>query len=406
MSNKQAAIKIIRRLRKEGFDAYLAGGCVRDMLLKRAAKDYDVATSAHPDDIIGIFKRTRKVGAKFGVVMVLMGAGPVEVATFRSESGYADGRHPDSVKFSNAKQDCARRDFTINGMFYDPIEKQVIDFVNGRRDLDKKILRTIGDPEKRFGEDYLRMLRAVRFAAQLDFQIDKKTFKAIQNNAAQIVKISGERIAMETEAILTSTNRGRGASLLTESNLAESIFPGMTKQETEFGITVLGHLPSRVDFPLALAAFFAGSDLAFASQSCKHLRLSRAHSKHFHFLLAERGKLLDAEMPLADLKIILACPYFQDLYELQRAIQKAAKESISPLKTITKRAQALKGKELTPKPLLDGHQLIALGARPGQTVGQLSREMYIEQLSEHLETPEQARIWVRKWLKHHEPLDA
>ncbi|MBE0535987.1 MAG: CCA tRNA nucleotidyltransferase, partial [Phycisphaerae bacterium] len=197
MTNRQLAIKIIRRLHKAGRQALLAGGCVRDMLLNRTAKDYDVATDAHPDEVSRLFKRTLRIGAKFGVVMVMEEDQKVEVATFRTESGYADGRHPDQVAFATAKADASRRDFTINGMFYDPIEKRVIDYVSGQADLKSKIIRTIGNPKERFDEDYLRMLRAVRFSTQLGFKIEPKTKAAVCSNVQFISKISGERIATE-----------------------------------------------------------------------------------------------------------------------------------------------------------------------------------------------------------------
>jgi poly(A) polymerase len=391
-------------LRKAGFQALWAGGCVRDMLLKRSAKDYDVATDARPDEVVRLFRRTLKVGAQFGVVMVVMDDVQVEVATFRTESGYADGRHPSTVKFSNAEEDAGRRDFTINGMFYDPIDRVVLDYVKGQADLRSRIVRTIGDARKRFREDYLRMLRAVRFSTQLGFTIESKTWSAICNKAPDITQISGERIAMELEAILTYPNRKQGASLLVDSSLAEPIFPGFGGKEARFGIEVLGHLREKVDFPLALAGFFAGFETKFAMAQCRKLKLSKAHNKHLRFLLDRRAKLLEAEMPLAELKLLLAEPYFWDLYEFQRAIQKTRGENVGPLFTIKKRAEALKGRDLKPKPLLDGHELIALGVQPGPMVGLVAEEMYIAQLGEELRTPDQAWRWVTQWLRKHEQL--
>ena len=195
MSSKQAAIEIVSRLQEHGFQALLAGGCVRDMLLGRPAKDYDVATDARPADVVRLFRRTLQVGAKFGVVIVLLHSEQVEVATFRSEAGYEDGRHPTEVRFTSAAEDASRRDFTINGMFYDPFKGQVIDYVEGQADLERRIIRTIGIPEERFSEDYLRMLRAVRFSTQLGFAIESETYAAVSRNAAKIVRIRGERIA-------------------------------------------------------------------------------------------------------------------------------------------------------------------------------------------------------------------
>ena len=404
MTNKQAAIKIIKQLNRNGFQALLAGGCVRDMLMRRPASDYDVATDAQPNDVIKLFRRTLKVGAKFGVVIVLLEGQQVEVATFRTEAGYADGRHPSVVKFTGAAEDASRRDFTINGMFYDPLKEKVIDYVDGKADLKKKLVRTIGKPKERFGEDYLRMLRAVRFSTQLGFAIEPATWSAIRSNAKRITKISGERIAIELEAILVNPNRSSGTSMLAKSGLAEAIFPGFTGKRAEFAVSVLGQLRKKVDFALALASLFAGCPTEFARQKCQILKLSRSQNKHIKFLLANRGKLLDDQMALSRLKMILAEPYFWDLYELQRAIQKAAPdgaEGIAALGRLRKRIKDLGDIDLRPKPLLNGHDLIRLGAVPGSGLGQLAEEMYIAQLEGKLQTPAQARQWAQTWLQKH-----
>ncbi len=405
MTNRQAAIKIIKRLHSRGFHALLAGGCVRDMLLRRPASDYDIATDAVPTEVIKLFRRTLTVGAKFGVVIVLLEGKQVEVATFRTETGYADGRHPAKVKFATAAEDASRRDFTINGMFFDPLKKKVIDYVSGRADLKKRLIRTIGKPTERFGEDYLRMLRAVRFSTQLGFAIEPKTFAAIRRQANNISKISGERIAMELETTLVSPNRSIGASLLTRSRLAETIFPGLDSKKMNLAVKVLSQLRNKVDFPLALACLFAGCPTEFALEKCRVLKLSRNQTKHIKFLLASRGKLLDEKMSLAELKLTLAQPYFWDLYELQRVVQKAERKSVGPLSRLRRRIKALGDIELRPKPLLDGHELMRLGAVPGPGLGQLAQEMYIAQLEGHLQTAAQARQWVRKWLQRHRTIE-
>jgi len=404
MTNKQAAIKIIKRLNRNGFQALLAGGCVRDMLLRRPASDYDVATNARPGDVIKLFTRTLKVGAKFGVVIVLLEGQQVEVATFRTETGYTDGRHPSVVDFTGAAEDAGRRDFTINGMFYDALKEKVIDYVGGKADLKKKLIRTIGKATERFGEDYLRMLRAVRFSTQLSFAIGPATFSAIRSNAKNITKISGERIAIELEAILVNPNRSAGTSMLAKSGLAKAIFPGFTSERVKFAANVLGRLRKKVDFALALAAFFAGGPTEYALKSCRILKLSRSRNRHIKFLLTNRGKLLDEKMSLAELKMLLAGPYFWDLYEMQRAIQKAGpdgKEGIAALTRLRKRIKALGNIELRPKTLLNGHDLIRLGAVPGPALGQLAEEMYIAQLEGKLQTPQQARHWAKNWLQKH-----
>ncbi len=403
MTNRRAAITIVERLREAGFTALLAGGCVRDMLLKRRPKDYDVATDARPEQVMSLFPRTLKVGAKFGVVIVLARCAQVEVATFRSEAGYEDGRHPDEVAFTDAASDAARRDFTINGMFFDPIEEKVIDYVEGQADLERRIVRTIGDPDERFGEDYLRMLRAIRFSTQLEFAIEPETFAAIGRNAPQIVKISGERIATELEATLVHPNRHQGASMLLESGLAGELFAGLPDAQRRQGPAVLERLRKRVDFGLALAAFFSACPAETGLEACQVLKLSRRQSRHLRFLLTHRGRLLDDEMALAALKRLLAQPYYRDLYELERATQKAAgnESALAALARLRRRVDSLRGVNVSPPPLLSGHDLIRLGARPGPQVGQLAEELYVAQLEEHLHTRRQAEQWASAWLERH-----
>lgn len=408
MTNRQAAIKVIKRLQQSGFQALLAGGCVRDMLLRRRAKDHDVATDAKPQDVIRLFKRTLRVGEKFGVVIVLFENQQVEVATFRTETGYADGRHPGLVEFATAAEDASRRDFTINGMFYDPLKKEVIDYVDGQADLKSRIIRTIGKPAERFGEDYLRMLRAVRFSTQLGFEIEPSTWSAVCRNAKKITNISGERIAMELEGILVHPNRAAGASMLIESGLVKVIFPVFGSEQAKSAISILGELRKNVDFALALACFFAGCETDFAVRCCGILKLSRNQNKHIKFLLANRNKMLNKQMSLAELKKLLAQPYFWDLFELQKAIQKAKghdRKGIAPLIALRKRINDLGDVELQPKPLLSGHDLIQLGAVPGPALGQLAEEMYIAQLEGTLQTVSQARQWAKKWLQKHRVIE-
>lgn len=405
MANKQTAIRIVKQLRGAGFQALLAGGCVRDMLLRRRPNDYDVATDARPSDVMRRFRRTLKVGAKFGVVIVLSDKTQVEVATFRTESDYEDGRHPAKVRFATAREDAARRDFTINAMFYDPVAKKVIDYYRGQSDLKNKIVRTVGDPAQRFSEDYLRMLRAVRFSTQLGFSIEQRTRTAICNQAENITRISGERIAGELEGILISPNRAKGVSLLIETGLAGVIFPGFAGQGAELAVRAMTCLPAKIDFPLGLATLFVGFETDFALERCKLLKLSRNQEKHIKFLLGNRGKLL-RDLSLAELKLLLSGPYFEDLFALQKAIQKAGNQDICALTKLRRRAGKLKGTELRPRPILNGHDLIALGAVRGPAMGQLAREMYIAQLEGALHSAEQARQWVTKWLRAHKNHDS
>src|SRR5215475_5641352 len=220
-----AAIEIVKELRSRGHEAYFVGGCVRDMVMQIEPADYDIATSATPDEVTAIFPRTEGVGAQFGVVLVIKRGHPFEVATFRSDEAYIDGRHPSGVVFTDAKQDVLRRDFTINGLLYDPLTHQVIDFVNGRADIDAKIVRAIGDPHARFEEDKLRILRAIRFGARLGYTIEKETWNAVRAMAPKIHQVSSERIRDELTRILTEGQAARGIRMLEESGLRNQILP-------------------------------------------------------------------------------------------------------------------------------------------------------------------------------------
>jgi len=398
MTNHDAAIRIIKRLRAQKFVALLAGGCVRDMLLGVRAKDYDVATDAEPAEVVSLFPRTLQVGAQFGVIIVQMQGQQVEVATFRSEGDYLDGRRPSKIQFASVEEDAARRDITINGMFYDPHTKQVIDTVDGRRDIRRRLIRSIGRPAERFGEDFLRMLRAVRFSTRLDFRIEAQTRQAITRLAPRIVRVSGERVCLELEGILTHPRRGAGARLLVETGLTPALFPDLLSEQQRAGVAVLSRLRKNVNFGLALACFCVGCETPAALAALHFLKLSRKQLKQVKFLLLQRGRLLCDDMSLAALKLISGEPYFWDLYEFQRAIQRANGRSIHALVTLRKRIRALGDTDLRPDPLLNGHDLIRLGAVPGPMVGQLGQEMYLAQLEGILASESAAEAWVRRWL--------
>jgi tRNA nucleotidyltransferase/poly(A) polymerase len=405
MPGRAAAIRVIKTLRERGYEALFAGGCVRDMLLGRPAKDYDVATSARPEEVSAIFRRTLKVGAKFGVVIVIEAGHQVEVATFRTESGYADGRYPSAIQYAGAKEDARRRDFTINGMFYDPLARRVMDFVGGQKDLQARLVRTIGSPAARFSEDYLRMLRAIRFAAQLGFAVEARTWAAIRQHASRITGISAERIALELEAMITDAGRARGAMMFIESGLAAAVFPGLDNATAVAGAERLALLRNEVSFALALATLFSECPTDAALDCCRRLKPSAGVLKHVKWLLEKHGVLLEADMSLAALKMLAASPYFADLCELQRAIQVYHGLPLTPLNRIRKRLNALKGQELQPKPLIDGHELVRLGAVPGPQVGHLARELYFAQLEGKFADPDGARQWAARWLREHRPED-
>jgi tRNA nucleotidyltransferase/poly(A) polymerase len=395
VSNQAVAISVIERLRDEGFEALLAGGCVRDRLLGRQAKDYDVATSAEPAQVMALFKRTLKVGARFGVVIVMMGQDPIEVATFRSDAEYVDGRRPTQVHFTTAQEDAARRDFTINGMFYDPLEDRLIDYVGGEADLKKRVIRTIGQPDARFQEDYLRMLRAVRFSAQLDFEIAPPTLEAVQRYAPRIEKISQERISMEMEGILCCDNRARGVRLLADTNLADVIFSGMASDDLSKACAVLEHLASPVSYGLGLAALFVALEVDTALTHVEGLKLSRQQVRHVAYLVEHRGDLLEVPMSLAQLKLLAGTPHYPDLLAFQKAIQLAGHESLESLATFEQRVAALGDTPLRPEPLLNGHDLMALGIPTGPELGQVAKALYLAQLEGTVKTKEEAEQWVR-----------
>src|SRR5262252_5838002 len=277
---KKFATSIVKTLRQHGFQAYLAGGCVRDLLLKREPKDYDVATNATPRQVMEIFPETYAVGAQFGVVLVPVpeeedsveessSAHAIEVATFRSDIGYSDGRHPDQVRFSqDPREDVARRDFTINGMMLDPVSGEVLDYVGGRNDLSAGIIRAVGEPEKRIAEDKLRMLRAVRFAARFEYQIESATFAAMQSLASQIRVVSRERVRDELTRMLTEGHASRSFRLMDESGLLREVLPEISamkgvEQPPEFHpegdvfvhtLLLLDHLPKPCPPTLAWGA--------------------------------------------------------------------------------------------------------------------------------------------------------
>jgi poly(A) polymerase len=331
-------------------------------------------------------------------VIVLINNQQVEVATFRSEWDYSDGRRPDKVAFTDPKTDAMRRDFTINGMFYDPIKEEVIDYVGGREDLAAELIRTIGDPQERFGEDYLRMLRAVRFSAQLDYVIEANTWKAIKSLAPRIANISGERIAAELERIFDCPSRAQGIEMLAQSGILPVIFPGISDEETAFGISVLQKLTEPVSLEKGLAAMMIGCPKEKASKLVLPLKLSNRQSKAIGWIFDEREKLLQPDMKLSLLRPLLADERFAMLFDIQRAVQTVENKSLANLEKIEERAAKLKDTVLMPPPLLNGKDVIELGVTGGPQIGKLLRKLYENQLDEIIKTRNQAITAVKKWL--------
>ena len=288
-SQRDFAVEIVKQLREAGHEALWAGGCVRDQLLSIEPKDYDVATSARPEEVRQLFghRRTLAIGAAFGVIGVLGGRRrePIEVATFRADGAYVDGRHPTEVVFTNAEHDAQRRDFTINGLFFDPLGEKVIDYVGGQQDLESGIIRAIGDPRARFAEDKLRTLRAVRFAAAFGFQIEADTLAAMREMADQLPVVSAERIGMELRRMLVHPARARAVSLLESTDLLKQAVPCWQSSELQKTLEALDRLESP-SLPLTLAALLCRCDPSPAGPSvARQLRYTKKEGELTGWLL-------------------------------------------------------------------------------------------------------------------------
>jgi poly(A) polymerase len=406
MTEREFAIDAVKRLRKAGYEALWAGGCVRDELLGLSPKDYDVATNALPDEVQRLFRRTVAVGVSFGVVEVL---GPrtddeqlkVQVATFRSEGPYSDGRHPDTVVFSSAREDALRRDFTINGMFFDPLEDRLIDYVGGQEDLRARVLRAIGDPRARFQEDKLRLLRAVRFATRFDLTLDPGTAAAIGPLAPQIREISAERIADELKKLLVYPQRARGITLMDQTGLVEPLLPELLEMKGlpqgpphaptgdlwEHVLRVLELLGNAPTFPLAFAAlvhdvgkrrtvgrtpdrytFYSHEEVSrrMASEICLRLRFSNAERERIEWLVKKHQFLSDArQMRASKLKTTLSHPGIRELLALHRADALASGRSDDHVVYCEQLLSEWSEADLNPEPFITGHDLAKLGLEPG-----------------------------------------
>lgn len=390
-----AASDILRRLRANGYDALFAGGCVRDRLLDQTPKDFDIATSARPEQVAEIFPKARHVGAKFGVVLVRRYGYDIEVATFRTDGDYADGRHPENVTFASAEKDARRRDFTINGLFFDPIEGRIIDYVDGQKDLQARILRTIGAPGQRFEEDHLRMLRAVRFAARLGFSVHANTMTAIRHNAAKLVRISPERIWMELAEILAAPTRSVGWVLILESGLRPYLCSEWSDDDAKDRMTTkrLAALPDRlIDPTLALAACAPGRPRAV----CQSLRLSNKQTDTVVWLLSALPRAAGQEsLELADVKQLMAAPAWDDLLLLLEADLRSRDEGLGGFETLRRRATSVASENVAPPPLLTGNDLLAMGVEPGPEFGRIIDAVYRAQRNEEIATKEGALDFAR-----------
>ncbi len=368
ISNQEKfALEVVRQLRDAGHEALWAGGCVRDRLLGKVPKDYDVATDALPERVREIFgkQRTIAIGAAFGVITVLgskrLSQDPIEVATYRSDGAYSDGRRPDSVHYTSAAEDAARRDFTINGLFYDPIAEQVIDYVDGQADITNRVVRAIGDAEARFGEDRLRMLRAVRFTATLGFSLDRTTADAVRAHAAAIGDVSPERIGAEIKRMFADARRSQALMLLDEVGLLKQVLPVFDSGSIHRAHERLGRLNDACA-PLALAVLLAEVVPSQARRTARELKWTNKEKDHVAWLI-ENQKGLDKaeERPWSEIQPLLAAEGGADLVELRLALQ-GERDSTD---RSCREKLALPPEELDPTPLVVGADLIAAGLRPG-----------------------------------------
>jgi len=399
---RAAALLVLRKLRERGHTALFAGGCVRDLLLGKRPADYDIATDARPQAIVDLFRRTRKVGMKFGVVLVGIQRYWIEVATFRADVNYVDGRRPERVEFTDAREDALRRDFTINGMFYDPLKREVIDFVGGRDDLSAKVLRAIGTPNTRFAEDHLRMLRAIRFAARFGFEIEPATWSAIQAHAAAIARISPERIHDELEAILIHPNRAWAFGELHATGLLPHLWPGSAALTDHASDTkkLLAALPARAGFELGLAAILHRLPLEQVQAACEALRTSNRVLKNVLWLTTKQDALLHpADVTLADLKLLMAHRSFGDLMALFAARLKSQGQPLTAFRRVSARARAIPAAEVAPPPLITGDHLQQLGLAAGPRYKAILEKVYYAQLNGDLTDRPAAKAYAKRLIE-------
>ncbi|MHB8522097.1 MAG: CCA tRNA nucleotidyltransferase [Limisphaerales bacterium] len=433
MASRETATEIVRRLQTAGAAAYWVGGCVRDQLLGQEPGDYDIATSALPDQIEALFPHTIAVGRKFGVILVVEAGCQFQVATFRAEADYQDGRHPSQVTFGDAPADARRRDFTVNGLFLDPVRGQLFDWVRGEADLRAKVIRTIGEADERFAEDHLRLLRAVRFAAQMSFQIAPATLAAIQRHAPNILTVSAERIREELLKLFRPPHAARGLLLLRETRLLAPLLPELAATETceqspDFHpegtvfthlVRMLEHLPadSAPSLPWAVLLHDIGKPATFerdalgaihfyghekigavmAESLLQRLKFPRKQTEEIVACVQQHMQFKDVpQMRKATLRRLLLRPTFALELELHRLDCLGSHGQLEIYHLLAAEREALAREPQLIPPLLTGNDLLALGMEPGPALGGLLAEIREKQLQDELKTAEQARAWAAK----------
>jgi poly(A) polymerase len=435
-SPRTIAGELVARLQGAGFGAFWVGGCVRDFLLGRAPSDFDLATDARPEQVEKLFPKNIPVGRKFGVIIVVAGGHQFQVATFRAEADYQDGRRPEKIVFANAEADALRRDFTVNGLFYDPLTQKIHDWVGGEKDLAAKIIRTIGAPAERFGEDHLRLLRAVRFAAQLDFVIEPETFAAVRLLAPKIKLISAERVRDELLKLFRPPHAARGLVLLRDSGLLEPILPELAatvgcEQSPEYHPEgsvfehlrlMLEQLPADASEALPWAVLlhdiakpvtaereaatgkihFYGHEKVGAEMAEKilqRLKFPNCQTEEIVTSVRHHMQFKDVwQMRKATLRRLLLRETFPLELELHRLDCLGCHGDLARFNFLVEQAEELKNLPQIRPPLLTGNDLIALGVKPGKELGGLLAEIRELQLADELPTPDAARAWVRKKL--------
>jgi poly(A) polymerase len=428
---RSKATDIVRRLQDAGHEAVFAGGCVRDRILGISPKDYDIATSATPDEVDALFERTLAVGRKFGIQIVQLDGDSFEVATFRKDGPYIDGRRPESVEFTSALEDSARRDFTINALFEDPISDATIDHHHGRADLEAGIIRTVGDPDARFAEDRLRMLRAVRFAARFDFTIEVATAAAIRGASASIAEVSAERVADELIKILTQGNVRTAFGLMDETGLLAQLLPEITamkgtEQSPEYHpegdvfvhtMLCLHQLPMGCSPTLALGVLFhdvakpptaelrgdkhtfyghTGMGADMAEEVCRRLRMSNSVIERVRFLVEQHLRHTDAQgMKASTLKRFLRQDGIEELLELTRIDALSSNGDLGHYEYCRKQLDELPEEIVRPPRLVTGKDLIEMGMVPGPRFKGILFEVEDAQLEGRLTTREEALAYLR-----------
>ncbi len=434
---RKMALEIVKELREHGFETYWAGGCVRDLLMRREPKDYDIVTSAKPEEIEEILERTVPVGKKFGVILAIRGEYQFEIATFRSDSGYSDGRRPDAILFSNPKEDAIRRDFTVNGMFYDPVDKKVIDFVEGQKDLKNKTLRFIGDSEKRIQEDHLRILRAIRFKNALKFQYAPGTLEAIKKNVNLINTVSKERVGEELNKILLLPGRENAFTEMEKTGILKEILPELCelkgvrqpeKYHKEGDVFVhttmaLEALPDKVTPEVAWATLLhdVGKPATFkvkgrirfnghaekgaeiVGQIGKRLRLSKNFIENVKWLVERHMTIGDfLKMKPTRMAYWINHPLFDDLLEVHRADALGSKPQDLGLYNRLKKLIKQRDEKLLPEPeiLITGKEIMEEFKIPeGPFVGELLEAVRQAQMNEEITTKREAEEFIKSQLK-------